>query len=75
MSDTGVGIAPDKVGHIFERFYRADPSRSGNELHAGLGLSIVKGYVGMMGGTVSVESQAGSGSKFRVRLPAASLPG
>ncbi len=75
VSDTGVGIAPDKVGHIFERFYRADPSRSGNELHAGLGLSIVKGYVGMMGGTVSVESQTGRGSRFRVRLPAASLPG
>jgi signal transduction histidine kinase len=70
VHDTGQGIAPEAFGHIFERFYRSDPSRSGSELHAGLGLSIVKGYVGLLGGTITVESQVGQGSTFRVRLPA-----
>jgi signal transduction histidine kinase len=70
VHDTGIGIAPEAFEHIFERFYRSDPSRSGSELHAGLGLSIVKGYVDLLGGTVSVESRVGQGSTFRVRLPA-----
>lgn len=69
VHDTGVGISQDAYEHIFERFYRADPSRQANEMHAGLGLSIVKGYVGLLGGTITVESQIGQGSTFRVRLP------
>jgi signal transduction histidine kinase len=69
VHDTGVGIAPEAHDHIFERFYRADPSRQDSELHAGLGLSIVKGYVELLGGTVSVSSVVGQGSTFRVRLP------
>ncbi len=71
VHDTGVGISKEAFDHIFERFYRADPSRHANELHAGLGLSIVKGYVGLLGGTVTVDSQVGQGSTFRVRLPGA----
>jgi signal transduction histidine kinase len=71
VHDTGVGISKEAFGHIFERFYRADASRHANELHAGLGLSIVKGYVGLLGGTITVDSQVGQGSTFRVRLPAA----
>jgi signal transduction histidine kinase len=69
VHDTGPGIPKDAFGHIFERFYRADPSREASELHAGLGLSIVKGYVGLLGGTITVDSQVGQGSTFRVRLP------
>jgi len=69
VHDTGVGISKEAFDHIFERFYRADPSRHASELHAGLGLSIVKGYVGLLGGTITVDSQAGQGSTFRVRLP------
>jgi len=69
VHDTGVGITKDAFEHIFERFYRADPSRHASELHAGLGLSIVKGYVGLLGGTITVDSQVGQGSTFRVRLP------
>jgi signal transduction histidine kinase len=69
VRDTGIGISPENSQRIFERFYRADPSRNANGLHAGLGLSIVKGYVGLLGGTVQVESQAGQGSTFHVRLP------
>jgi heavy metal sensor kinase len=71
VHDTGVGIANDAFEHIFERFYRADPSRHASELHAGLGLSIVKGYVGLLGGTITVDSRVGQGSTFRVRLPSA----
>ncbi len=71
VHDTGAGIPADAFGHIFERFYRADPSRHASELHAGLGLSIVKGYVGLLGGTITVDSQVGQGSTFRVRLPKA----
>jgi len=69
IRDTGIGIAPEASDRIFERFYRADPSRNDSGLHAGLGLSIVKGYVGLLGGTISVESQTGQGSTFHVRLP------
>ena len=71
VRDTGVGIAPEARAHLFERFYRADPSRAGDGLHAGLGLAIVKGYIDLMGGAIAVESVEGEGSTFRVRLPAA----
>jgi two-component system, OmpR family, heavy metal sensor histidine kinase CusS len=69
VRDTGVGIKPEAREHIFERFYRADPSRQAEGLHAGLGLAIVKGYVDLMGGTITVDSISGSGSTFRLRLP------
>jgi two-component system, OmpR family, heavy metal sensor histidine kinase CusS len=70
VHDTGVGIAPDVKDQIFERFYRADPSRNADGGHAGLGLAIVKGYVDLMGGTIAVDSAVGEGSTFRIRLPA-----
>jgi heavy metal sensor kinase len=69
VRDTGIGIAPEAREHIFERFYRADPSRHADGLNAGLGLAIVKGYVDLMGGTIHVESTPGEGSTFQVRLP------
>jgi heavy metal sensor kinase len=71
VKDTGIGISTEARQHIFERFFRADPARSADGLHAGLGLAIVKGYVDLMGGTIAVESAEGQGSTFRVRLPAA----
>ncbi|HBI45847.1 MAG TPA: hypothetical protein DDY78_23780 [Planctomycetales bacterium] len=70
VKDTGVGIGQEAKAHLFERFYRADPSRGGDGLHAGLGLSIAKGYVDLMGGDLAVESVEGQGSTFRLRLPA-----
>ena len=70
VSDTGIGIAPEARERIFERFYRIDPSRGSDDLHAGLGLAIVKGYLDLMGGTIDVDSTEGQGSTFRVRLPA-----
>jgi heavy metal sensor kinase len=71
VRDTGIGIAPEARAHIFERFYRVDPSRHAEGLHAGLGLAIVKGYVDLMGGRIAVDSTEGQGSTFRVELPAA----
>ena len=69
VRDTGIGIAPEAKPHLFERFWRADPSRGADGLHAGLGLAIVKGYVELMGGTVAVDSTPDSGSTFHVGLP------
>src|SRR5205807_2167799 len=70
VRDTGIGIAPEARAHIFERFYRADPSRATEDAHAGIGLSIVKGYVDLLGGTIAVDSTPGEGSTFTVTLPA-----
>ena len=69
IRDTGIGIAPEARERIFERFFRADPSRSSDGMNAGLGLAIVKEYVELMGGQISVESVVGQGSTFWVQLP------
>jgi signal transduction histidine kinase len=69
VADTGIGISSKAKAHIFKRFYRADSSRQAEGLHAGVGLSIVKGYVDLMGGTIDVESTEGEGSTFRLQLP------
>jgi signal transduction histidine kinase len=69
--DTGGGIAPEHLPHLFERFYRVDKARSRAHGGSGLGLSIVKALVEAHGGSVSVESAVGKGSTFTVRLPAA----
>jgi heavy metal sensor kinase len=69
VRDTGIGIGLEARTHIFERFYRADPSRGSDGLHAGLGLAIVKEYVDLIGGTITVESTEDQGSTFSVQLP------
>jgi heavy metal sensor kinase len=69
VRDTGIGISPAAMSHLFERFYRVDPSRESPTVHAGLGLAIVKGYVDLLGGQIAVESVEGEGSTFRVSLP------
>lgn len=74
VADTGVGIRPEDRAHLFDRFYRADKSRSGDSPHCGLGLAIVKSYVELMGGTISVDSELGAGSTFTIRLPYAAPP-
>jgi len=71
VQDTGIGIAGNELGRIFERFYRVDKARSRELGGTGLGLSIVKHLAQAFGGHVSVESQPGRGSTFRVHLPRA----
>ena len=71
VKDTGIGISEDAVSHIFDRFYRVDSSRHAEGSHSGLGLSIVKGYVDLMGGDIRVESRLGQGSTFHIELPMA----
>lgn len=67
IEDTGQGVAEDDLPFIFDRFYRADKSRSFTG--TGLGLTIVKKIIEAHGGTVHVYSQLGEGSKFRIELP------
>jgi signal transduction histidine kinase len=69
VEDTGVGIPPQELEHVFERFYRADPSRDRASGGAGLGLAIVRELVVTMGGDVSAESVVGEGSRFSFTLP------
>ena len=69
VEDTGTGIAADEVGRVFERFYRG--SRALEQEGFGLGLSIAKRMVDVMGGEMGVDSEVGVGSTFWVRLPAA----
>lgn len=69
VEDTGIGIEPEHLGRLFDRFYRADKARSRELGGTGLGLSIVKHVAQALQGDVSVESVPGRGSLFRVRLP------
>lgn len=69
VADTGPGIAPEHLPFIFERFYRADGSRTRSTGGAGLGLAIVKQLVEAQGGRVRAENNEGAGSSFVVTLP------
>lgn len=68
VADNGIGIAEDVMPHIWERFYRADTSRSDSS-HSGLGLSMVQWIVSEHGGTIEAESTEGVGSVFTCRFP------
>jgi len=69
VADTGTGIEPEDLPHVFDRFWRADKSRSRTTGGSGLGLAITRHLVEAHGGTVSVTSTPGEGSTFRISLP------
>ena len=69
VKDNGIGIAEDQKEHIFEAFSRVEDSRTSAVAGIGLGLSIVKSYVDMAGGTIHVESEPGKGTEFILRIP------
>ena len=71
VEDTGEGIPPERIPHLFDRFYRGDEARDRASGGAGLGLAIVRELVEAMGGDVSVASTVGQGSCFSFRLPVA----
>jgi signal transduction histidine kinase/DNA-binding response OmpR family regulator len=69
VSDSGIGIPPEKVDHVFEEFSQADDSTTRNYGGTGLGLPISRRFCKMMGGDITVESTEGEGSTFTIRLP------
>jgi CheY-like chemotaxis protein len=69
VSDTGIGIEPDRQARIFESFHQVDSGLSRNYAGLGLGLALVQKLVALMGGQIAAESELGKGSTFTVRLP------
>ncbi|MEH2320981.1 sensor histidine kinase [Nostoc sp.] len=71
VMDTGIGIAPENLPHVFERFWRADQSRDRHSGGTGIGLTISRRLIELQGGQILVESELGAGSTFRFSLPLA----
>ncbi|MEM8601677.1 MAG: ATP-binding protein, partial [Bacteroidota bacterium] len=69
IRDTGVGIAPEHLPHVFDRFYQADGSNTRQHEGSGIGLALVQEVAALHGGTVSAESELGVGTTFTLRLP------
>lgn len=69
VADTGTGIAPEHLPHVFERFYRGESGRSGTVVRIGLGLAIVKRVAEMHGGAVEITSQVGKGTSVSLKFP------
>lgn len=69
VSDTGEGIRPEDIPHVFEQFYRGDKSRSRATGGSGLGLAISRGIIAAHGGEIRVESASSAGTRFIFTLP------
>jgi signal transduction histidine kinase len=74
VSDTGIGISPEAMPHIFEEFYRGPNAKAVGKEGTGLGLSLVKRIVDLYQGKVQVQSELGKGTTFTVTLPRDSEP-
>jgi heavy metal sensor kinase len=74
VTDTGIGIPPEDIAHVFDRFYRSDPARARNAGGSGLGLAISRGIVEAHGGRIWAVSELGRGSMFTVELPESPVP-
>ncbi|ONG53981.1 hypothetical protein BKE38_10925 [Pseudoroseomonas deserti] len=70
VADTGIGMTPEQLARLFERFSQADATTTRRFGGTGLGLAITKAFVAMLGGRIEVESEAGQGTAFTIRLPA-----
>ena len=71
VTDSGIGISKEELGHLFERFYRASTAVNQQVPGTGLGLYISKAIAEAHGGSIAVESEVGRGTTFRVELPLA----
>lgn len=69
VTDTGIGISPEDLPHVFERFWRAEKSRNQHTGGTGIGLAISKRLIELQGGQIEVKSQLGKGSSFKFYLP------
>lgn len=74
VSDTGIGMTEEQVGKLFERFVQADSSVTRRYGGSGLGLALTRGFAELLGGRISVESEAGKGSTFTLEVPLESVP-
>ncbi len=69
IKDNGIGISPDKLPHIFDRFYQVEDTVTRKGEGTGIGLALTKELVALLGGEITVKSQPGEGTEFRVSLP------
>jgi signal transduction histidine kinase len=69
VEDTGMGIAPDDADKVYAGFFRSAAARASGEMGTGLGLSIVRHVIERLGGTISLTSEPGKGTRFSVQLP------
>ena len=74
VEDTGIGIAPENLERVFEDYYQAGNPNRDRGMGFGLGLSIVRRLVGLLGGSISVSSELGKGSRFELRFPTVAVP-
>jgi len=74
VSDTGIGMNPDQLARLFERFVQADNSVTRRYGGSGLGLALTRGFAERLGGSIEVESEPGTGSTFRLRVPLETPP-